>query len=397
MMLPGLTLRAGWLRSADLQMLFDAIEKAGGEARVAGGAVRDALMRRPVQEVDLATTLTPDQVMAAARKAKFKTVPTGIEHGTVTVLVEDSRFEVTTLRRDVETDGRRATVAFGTDWREDALRRDFTMNALMCDRNGKIYDFTAGYRDIQRKRIIFVGAPRERIREDYLRILRYYRFLALFGMDWVHRASLDACAMLRGGLKSLSAERITSEMLKLLAAPHAVPVLKLMAKRAVLKQIVPHTEQWALLARLPPDPLLRLFVLAEKPATLQEAWRLSNAQGKRLEALGNAPPVSPALRPAEQRAMLYRLGAEGWRDAVHLAQARAKNEPGAAAWKRLLKLPDRWQVPAMPVNGGDLITAGMKPGPAMGRVLRRLEDHWIATDFKAGKNDLLRQLGDAYD
>jgi poly(A) polymerase len=394
MIVPNVTLRGSWLKSPDLQKLFRAIAKAGGEARIAGGAVRDALMRRPVGDVDLATTLTPEQVVAAARKAGFKTAPTGIEHGTVTVLVGKTKFEVTTLRRDMETDGRRATVAFGTDWREDALRRDFTMNALMCDENGKIYDFTAGYRDIQRKRIIFVGAPRERIREDYLRILRYFRFLALFGLGWSHKPSLEACVTLRGGIKSLSAERITSELMKLLAAPHAVPVLKLMAKRHVLKQIVPHTEEWALLARLPPDPLLRLFVLAAEPLKLQAARRLSNAQAKRLEVLASAPALSPALRPAEQRHMLYSLGAEGWSDAVHLAWARSRSEEG---WKRLLALPKRWAIPSLPVSGGDLIAAGMRPGPAMGKALRLLEDHWIASDFKAGKHDLLKQLGETND
>lgn len=397
MMLPGVTLKGSWLRSPDLQRVFAAIAKAGGEARVAGGAVRDALMRRPVGDVDLATTLVPEAVIAAARKAGFKTVPTGIEHGTVTVLAGQSKFEVTTLRRDVTSDGRRAQVAFGTDWREDALRRDFTMNSLMCDASGKIYDFTGGYKDIQRNRIIFVGPPRERIREDYLRILRYFRFLALYGLAWSHRPSLDACALLRGGIGSLSAERISSEMFKLMAAPHAVPVLKLMAKRGVLKQVVPHTDEFTLLARLPADPLLRLFVLAREPGELQQAWRLSNAQAKRLEVMTHAPHVTPALRPAEQRHMLYSLGAEGWRDAVQLAWAKSRAGSGEAAWKRLLKLPERWQLPVMPVNGGDMIAAGMKPGPAMGQALRRLEDYWIATDFKAGKNDLLRQLGEAYD
>lgn len=391
MIVPGVTLKGSWLKSPDLQRLFRAIERAGGKARVAGGAVRDALMRRAVGDVDLATTLVPDKIIAVARKAGFKSIPTGIAHGTVTVLVGKSKFEVTTLRRDVDTDGRHATVAFGTDWREDALRRDFTMNALMCDADGKVYDFTAGYKDIQRKRIIFVGAPRQRIREDYLRILRYFRFLAAFGMGWSHRASLEACITLRGGIKSLSAERVTAEMMKLLAAPYAVPVLKLMAKRGVLKQIVPHTDEWRLLERLPPDPLLRLFVLAQEPSKLQEAWRLSNAQAQRLQALADAPPLSPALRPAEQRHLLYSLGPESWRDAVQLSWAKSRDDAG---WKRMMSLPRRWSIPALPVGGGDLIAAGMKPGPAMGQALRRLEDYWIATDFKAGKAELLAQLGE---
>ncbi len=393
MIVPGVTLKGSWLRQPSLQALFAAIAAAGGEARVAGGAVRDALMGRKVGDIDLATTLRPEAVMKAARKAGFKTVPTGIEHGTVTVMRGEDKFEVTTLRRDVETFGRHAEVAFSSDWQEDALRRDFTINAMMCDAHGKVYDFTAGYKDIQRNRIIFVGEPRERIREDYLRILRFFRFLALYGLSWTHRPSLDACAISRGGLKSLSAERISAEMFKLLAAPHAVPVLKIMAKRGVLKQIVPHTDEWAVLSRLPPDGLLRAYVLAGQPERLQELWKLSNAQAKRLEMLADAPALSPDLRAGEQRHLLYVLGADGWRDAVHLALARSNAPLADKAWRQLLRLPERWQLPVFPVKGGDLISAGMKPGRAMGEELRRLEDYWIASNFKASKNDILRQMG----
>lgn len=389
--LPSLA-RAKWLREPGLQQIFAAIASAGGEARVAGGAVRNALLKVPVADVDVAVTLPPQRVMEICKAAGMGVHPTGIDHGTVTVVAQHQPYEVTTLRHDVETDGRRARVAFHDDWERDATRRDFTMNALYCDARGKIYDFTNGYRDILRNRIIFVGSPAKRIEEDYLRILRFFRFHARFGKGAPDKAGLAACKRHRQGLDGLSAERIRQEMMKLIAAPGAVATLKIMARDGILGHILPYTEQWRVLGRLPPDPVLRLAVLAAQPIGLKERLRLSNHEARRIEALASAMLPSPVLRPREQRVVLYQMGAEAWRDAVHLAWARTGVPLTDAKWKRLLRLPDRWPIPAMPVNGRDLIAGGMKAGLELGETLRWLEDWWIASDFKPDRDALLKRI-----
>jgi poly(A) polymerase len=390
--LPSLS-RTAWLKSPALQRVLTVIGAAGGEARVAGGAVRNALLKVPVTEVDIATTLSPERVTEACIAAGLKVHPTGIDHGTVTVVSDHHPYEVTTLRHDVETDGRRATVKFTDDWQADAMRRDFTMNAMYCDARGKIYDFTGGYKDTLRKRIIFVGSPAKRIAEDYLRILRFFRFHACFGKGAPDKAGLAACIRHRKGLDGLSAERIRQEMFKLMAAPGAVPTLKLMAKSGILKHLLPYTEEWRVISRLPVDPLLRLAVLSSKPLTMQDRWRLSNAEAKRLEALSALTAPSPALRPGEQRAMLYHIGPEAWRDLVKVSWARSRAAMDDTTWKRLLKLPDRWTIPGMPVAGRDLVAAGLTPGPDIGAMLRHLEDWWVASDFKPDKIELLKRLG----
>ena len=389
--LPSLA-RARWLREPELKRIFAAIAAVGGEARVAGGAVRNALLGAPIADIDLATNLAPESVTAACVKAGLKVHPTGIEHGTVTVVSGKRGFEVTTLRHDVETDGRRAKVAFTGDWQADASRRDFTVNALFCNERGKIYDFTGGYRDILRKRIRFVGSPAQRIDEDYLRILRFFRFHAQFGRGAPDKAGLAACVRLREGLDRLSAERIRQELFKLLAAQGAMATLKLMAKRGILGRIIPYTEEWRVLGRLPPDPVLRLFALAAEPEGLKERLRLSNREAERIAALAAAPPVSPKLREAERRAMLHHLGIESWRDAVHLAWARARAPLTDRGWRQLLSLARRWKIPVFPVTGRDLTGRGMKPGPELGATLRRLEDWWIASDFKPDKDELLARV-----
>mgnify|MGYP006275237407 CR=1 FL=1 len=384
--------RASWLRAPGLAKVFAAIAAAGGEARVAGGAVRNALMGLPVSEIDLATTLPPEQVTAACQARGLHVHPTGIAHGTVTVVADHRPYEVTTLRHDVETFGRRALVAFHDDWQEDARRRDFTMNALYCDARGKIYDFTDGYRDILRKRIIFVGRPAARIAEDHLRILRFFRFHARFGRGVMDKAGLAACRRQAKSLAKLSAERVHQELLKLLAAPGAVATLRIMAREKILRHVLPHTEDWRVIGRLPPDPVLRLAVLAADPEGLRERLRLSNREAQRIAALGEAVAPTPGLRPAEQRAILYLLGAETWADAVHLAWARSRAARGDAAWGRLLTLARRWPIPRFPVTGHDLLARGVAAGPELGIKLRQLEDWWIAMDFKPGKVELLNRL-----
>jgi poly(A) polymerase len=384
--------RAKFLRDPKLQKLFAAIAAAGGEARVAGGAVRNVLLKVPVTEVDLACDLSPEKVTAACEGAGFKVVPTGIDHGTVTVVVDHHPFEVTTLRHDIATDGRRAKVQYTDDWQADALRRDFTVNAMYCDAKGRITDFTDGYADLLRNRIRFVGSPGKRIEEDYLRILRFFRFHACFGRGRPDKAGLAACVRHAKGIAGLSAERLRQEMMKLVVAPGAMATLKVMAKSGILKRVIAHGEDWNILSRLPADPLLRLFALSSEPATLKDRLRLSNAEASRIEALMFDMPPTPVLRPREQRIILYQLGSGKWRDLVTMAWARSRAPLDDPSWKRLLRLPDRWPVPKLPVTGSDLIGHGMAQGPELGQSLRRIEDWWMASDFKLGRDELLAKV-----
>jgi poly(A) polymerase len=378
-----------WLQARQLREVMAALTAAGGEVRVAGGAVRNALLGVPVADVDLATTLLPEEVMRVCKAAGLGVHPTGLAHGTITIVNHGVPFEVTTLRRDVATDGRRAVVSFTKDWTEDAERRDFTFNAMYCDGNGKIYDFTNGYEDILKRRVRFVGKASQRIKEDYLRILRFFRFHANYGSQQMDEQALAACARARAGIRKLSPERVRQELLKILEAPQAVKALQVMAEHHILRNILPYTDEWRVLSRLPADGILRLFVLAEWPATLQEALHLSNADAARLKRLADAPEVSPRLLPKEQHRILYQLGTSAFRDAVQLSWARSRAKLDDAAWVGLLSLPERWAIPKFPVTGADLKSIGVAAGPAMGRMLIDLEDWWLASDFKPDKDQLL--------
>jgi poly(A) polymerase len=380
-----------WLNEPRLQAVMRVLN-ASGETRVAGGAVRNALLGVPVADVDLATVLLPDEVIATARVAGFGVHPTGLDHGTVTVTHQKAAFEVTTLRRDVETDGRHALVSFTTDWGEDAARRDFTINAMYCDSYGKIFDYTKGYQDIQKRRVKFVGDASERIQEDYLRILRFFRFHAWYGKNAPDRTGLEACVTLKSGLKKLSVERIRQELMKTLSAPNAIKTLKLMAETGVLKIILPHTEHWTVLERLPVDAILRLFVLAREPKKLKDRLRLSNEDAARLAALHAAPDVSKALSEVERRRILYHIGASGWRDAVDLSLAQSKTKLDDPKWKALRDVPNLWVPPRLPVKGTDLIGVGLHPGPKMGQILSALEDWWVANDFTPTRQDLMARV-----
>lgn len=380
---------APWLNAKGLQKLLAAIAQAGGEARVAGGAVRNTLMGLDVADVDVATTLAPRDVMKVAKAQGFQVHPTGIDHGTVTVVAKGKPYEVTTLRRDIETDGRRAVVAFTSDWAEDAARRDFTINAMYCDAAGGLTDFNDGIGDLRKRRVRFVGKPSQRIAEDYLRILRFFRFHARFGRGAPDAVGLAACARLKAGLRKLSAERVRQEILKLLEAPGAVPTLIVMAETGILKLVVPYTEQWRDIQRLPQDGVLRLFVLAKQPLELKTALKLSNAEDQRLQRLADAPVVSPAFTTTEQRRLLYQVGVDAWRDAVALGLARSRVKKDSSDWAEMMALPERWAVPSFPIKGSDLKGIGIAPGPGMGKILQALEDWWLASDFKPGKDELL--------
>ncbi|WP_024353089.1 CCA tRNA nucleotidyltransferase [Brevundimonas naejangsanensis] len=376
-----------WLTADATRAVMAALAAAGGAdcARFVGGCVRNAVLGAPIDDVDIATVLTPEAVVRALKAAGLKSVPTGMEHGTVTAISERQPFEITTLRRDVSTDGRRATVAFTDDWAEDAARRDFRLNALYADAQGVILDPTgAGYDDALAGRIVFVGEPEQRIEEDYLRILRFYRFFAWYGRGAPDAAAVAACAALAEGVERLSAERVSKEMLKLLAAPDPRPAVRLMQDAGVLGRIVPQPEGVTLfeaMVGVSPDPVLRLSALlpadVETVRASANRLRLSNAQKDRLIAAARAP-LDPDISDARARAVIWREGRQAFEDRVMRAWAGGAE---AARMQALLALAADWTPPKLPVGGRDLARLGLKPGPETGRVLKAFEDGWIADDF----------------
>lgn len=392
-------IRGKWLGEPRLIRVL-AVLNASGETRITGGAVRNALMGRPVREVDLATTLDPLAVVTAAEEAGLAAHPTGIDHGTVTVVAEGRPFEVTTLRRDVETFGRRARVAFTSDWEADARRRDFTINALYCSADGRVHDPLGGCRDIERRHVRFVGRPADRIREDHLRILRFFRFNAEYATGRLDRDGLASSVRLRKLLRSLSGERVRQESLKLLAAEGATRVLKTMIDTRVAGEVFgrkldlkPVDRMSAIdrTLRLEPDPLLRLELLTGDATALRDALKLTNAELHRLEAVHSAAPPSPELRPRERRVVLYQLGRQAFVDAARIAFARSGAKPGDSRWKALIAFARRSELPAFQLKGRDLLDLGYSQGPEIGRILKALEDWWIAAGFPSDKKAVLER------
>ncbi len=376
-----------WLTADATPAVIAALAAAGGAdcARFVGGCVRNAVLGAPIDDVDIATVLTPEAVVKALKAAGLKSVPTGMEHGTVTAISERQPFEITTLRRDVSTDGRRATVAFTDDWAEDAARRDFRLNALYADADGLILDPTgAGYEDALAGRIVFVGEPEQRIREDYLRILRFYRFFAWYGRGAPDAAAVSACAALAEGVEQLSAERVSKELLNLLAAPDPRAAVRLMDQAGVLGRVAPQPESLTLfeaMVGISADPVLRLSALLPDEAEAVRAaalkLRLSNAQRDRLvEAV--AERIDPAMSEAETRAAIWRAGRQAVEDRLYRAWASGAD---AGVVQRLLALAAGWTPPKLPVGGKDLARLGLSPGPETGRLLKAFEQSWIADDF----------------
>lgn len=387
---------APWLKAGALPLLFRVLDGDGEEARVVGGAVRNALIGLPAAEIDVATTAAPDEVVRRVEAAGFKAVPTGIEHGTVTVVIGKQPFEVTTLRRDVETYGRHAKVAFGRDWKTDAERRDFTMNALSATRDGAVYDYVGGLDDLARRQVRFIGDPNKRIAEDYLRILRFFRFHAAYGTsDHPYAEGLTACIGGRAGLDQLSRERVRMEMMKLVVAPHAVPTLISMADSGLLLRVlggVSYLGSFENMAKveaavgLPADPVRRLGALAvmvaEDGERLWQKLRLTNAEQVRLASMAEGwRRISPGFGEQHARVLLYRLGAEQFTDHTLLGWARSQSSADAADWRELAGLPARWPVPAFPLKAADLMQRGVEKGPALGAALAAAEKAWIARGF----------------
>ena len=379
-----------WLRASATRAVMAALEATGGPgcARFVGGCVRNALIGAPVADIDIATTLKPEETDRAIRAAGLKAVPTGIAHGTVTAVSERQPFEITTLRRDVSTDGRNATVAFTDDWAEDAARRDFRLNALYADGEGRVFDPTGeGLADAAAGRIVFVGEAGTRIREDYLRILRFFRFFAWYGCGEPDEAALEACRALAPGMSRLSAERISKELMTLLAAPDPRLAMAAMTRAGVLAQILPEAANGPLFEAavgLSPDPVIRLMTLFPTDERLvREAstrLRFPNATRDRLAAAAvAAPAVRLTMSDPEVRAAVYRHGTRTVTDVLHRRWAEAPGEGGPA--RRLLALAESWRRPAMPVGGRELARLGVEPGPETGRLLKAFEDGWIADDF----------------
>jgi poly(A) polymerase len=389
------------LATSGLPAVFDAIAAAGGEARIVGGAVRNALLGEPVQDIDIATNLLPEQVVEAAQAAGLKAVPTGIDHGTVTLVSEGNGFEVTTLRHDMETDGRRATVAYTDDWAADAARRDFTLNALYCDSEGNVHDPLGGYANLLVRNIRFVGDPASRITEDYLRILRFFRFISRYGKGAPDAAALAACIDLKDGLKQLSRERVGQEFRKLLLAPRAGEAARLMNTAGVSKVLFGVDLNDAMICGVracaeavsTAADYVTLLAGALPPSSgeLTDLLKLSNADARALSSLQEAMPPTPALRDNERKVVLYQTGVETWRRTVLLAwaNARAMDDEG---WQALYRLPDEWDIPKLPVTGADLLAEGLEAGPKVGETLRTLEDWWIAGGFVATRDELLGRV-----
>jgi poly(A) polymerase len=400
---------AGWLRAPALARALSILNGGGEEARVVGGAARNALMGLPLSDIDIATTAPPDEVVRRAATGGLKAVPTGIDHGTVTLVVEGTPFEVTTLRQDVETFGRKAKVAFGRDWKIDAERRDFTMNALSISSDGMVHDYVDGLADLRARRVRFIGDPARRIAEDYLRILRFFRFHASYAHGPPDPAGLHACIVARDGLRTLSRERVRAELMKLLVAPFAVPTLTVMAEAgftALLLGGVPLLASFANMikveeaAAVAPDAVRRLGALgvfvAEDAERLREKLRLFNTEYERLTAMADRWwRVSPALGEAGGRALLYRLGPVRYVDRVLIAWTRAPQGAADPAWRDLGTLPMRWTAPRFLLKSADLVVRGVAKGPALGAAMRAAEQAWIAADFPRDKVTLDRIADDA--
>lgn len=404
-----------WLAEPGLQKLLAILSDDGEEARIAGGAVRNALLGEPVADVDIATTVEPGETVRRAEAAGFKAVPTGIEHGTVTVVADGRPYEVTTLRHDIETDGRHATVAFGRDWRRDAERRDFTINALYTNADGTVMDPVGGLADLRARTIRFIGEAEQRIREDYLRILRFFRFFAWYGSGRPDAEGLKACARLKDGLGHLSAERVWSELRKLLSAPDPSRALLWMRQAGVLSKVLPESEKWGIDAihglvaaekdlSWAADPILRLEAIIppdpDRAAGLAKRLRLSGKEADRLSAWASAAPVRPDSAEADLRKALYYGDPRAIADRLALALAGARVKAAgsdeelvaAGGLARQLKLARGWKKPVFPVKGADLLAQGIPEGPQVGKTLAALEKRWVESGFVLDSTALLNRL-----
>jgi poly(A) polymerase len=396
---------AAWLSDPVVLRIFAALNVEGDEARVIGGAVRNAVMGLPVGDIDFGTTATPDIVTRRAEAAGLKVVPTGLDHGTLTLVGGGTGYQVTTLREDVETDGRHAVVRFGRDWEADARRRDFTVNALSVDAGGTVHDPLGGYTDILAGRIRFIGEPDRRIAEDRLRILRFFRIHAEYGRGPIDAEGLSAAIRARNGVRELSAERVGQEMRRLLVAARAAEMAEIMQESGILSIVLAGVGFIPALRRLAafevakgaaPSPALRLAALGcrieEDVARLSQRLRLTNAERDRmLAALVAASSLARQASERGARRALYRFGPVAYRDGVALAFAWGEGVAEDVPWRDLHALSGRWRAPAFPLGGGDVLDKGQR-GPAVGALLRAIEAWWIEQDFQPDEAALRSRL-----
>lgn len=402
-----------WMTTPQVRAVVTALSADGGDVRFVGGCVRDALMKRPVTDVDLATPLPPEQMVRRLESNGIKVVPTGLSHGTVTAVVDGQCFEITTLRIDVETDGRHAEVAFTEDWRIDASRRDFTVNALSCTPDGDIYDYFNGLADAAHGKVRFVGVPSQRITEDALRILRFFRFYAQFGQPPADPDGLHACRDHAADIDQLSGERIRVELFKTLLAPDPLDALGLMRDASVLTRLIPSPLALDRLRNLvwlesravkrttvAPEAVRRLAAMTRAPAEtckdLADRLRLSNTDTEALVTITLQPnPIKSDVGAHLLRRILYRLGADRARDLALLAWAdELTRTPGthSHAWIAQLESIDAWRRPELPVKGRDLLKMGLEEGPAIGDHMRAVETWWEDGDYAADRDACLDYL-----
>jgi poly(A) polymerase len=378
-----------WMNEAPVRTLLDALAVGGIAARFVGGCVRDWVLERPISDIDIAVDKPPETVTKTLEAADIKVVPTGVKHGTVTAIVKSRPFEITTLRRDVETDGRRAIVAFTDDWRTDAERRDFTFNALYADRAGTIYDYFDGQTDLKAGRVRFIGDPEQRIAEDRLRVLRFFRFHARYGRPPFDGPSFDACRRNAATVSGLSGERVAKELLRTLDASGGADAFDAMLEAGVLDHWLPEyagsTKLRALAAREEkPDALRRLAAILPVDAdatAIGKRLKLSTQESVRLQLM--LDPAN-AIDTANLRASLYRLGTKLFIDRALL------DAPGD--WHAALALAGTWTPPELPIGGNDALALGLKPGPKVGALIEAVERWWIAGDFSADRDACLAEL-----
>ena len=402
----GSTVHAPWMTAPATRAVVEALTAEGADVRFVGGCVRDALLGRESSDIDIGTPDPPERVTALLKDAgiETRTVPRGIEHGTVTALADGNRYEITTLRRDERTDGRHAEVAFTDNWREDAARRDFTINAMSTTPDGTVYDHFGGRKDLEAGRVRFVGDPATRIAEDHLRVLRFFRFYAWYGKGEPDAGALDACKTAAHTIPSLSGERVQAEILKLLAAPDPLPALAAMRDAGVLAVLLPEASDAERLANLiaietqvaEPDTTRRLAALiaeAEAAHHVATRWRLAGPDGARLADLCAPPaPLTPDLDRRNQRRRLYRLGPGLFRDLVLLAWAKEAQAENDTVWRAMLETAEAWEVPTLPVTGADVLACGVESGPAVGRLLFAVEAWWKDRDFAPDRAAALAKL-----
>jgi poly(A) polymerase len=383
------------MRDLPTRALLGALSRGGVGARFVGGCVRNTIAGRPLDDIDIAVDKPPEDVMRALAAAQIRSVPTGIAHGTVTAIVDRRPYELTTLRRDVDTDGRRAVVAFTDDWLEDASRRDFTFNALYAESDGTLYDPFDGRADLAAGRVRFIGDADRRIAEDRLRVLRFFRFHAWYGKPPFDEAGFAACRRNAGTLSALSGERVAKELLRLLEAPAPADAVDAMAEAGVLDHWVPELAGTARLREMSvreewPDPVRRLAAVLPGDAdatAIGKRLKLSTQQALRLSVmLAHEPVIDIAGGPKAWRADIYRLGTNLYIDRLLLAV------DSAGDWRGALRFARAWTPPELPVSGGDALKLGLAPGPKIGALIEEVERWWVGRDFTDGRAGCLAEL-----